>query len=228
MGGNQSKSVCTTVVENSIKATLDVSISRSSISNNSQTLNMSGNIGTVQDGVDMKQTVVIKIKSSSTTEASTKFQSSIEAQLKERLKQAGETVATSKNNSITIQNAIHKFAVDSSKVFTDNISMIVSNSQTANISGNVNSHLKKVNMSQTVDAAIDAISKIVTSDAAVQTTKAILDKELEQKTEGFAGIIRTLGDAYSKVLGSSVGPMVCVIIILILGGGIYLLVRSGM
>lgn len=214
MGGNVSKSVSSVSVQSAIKATLNVTSSRAAVSANSQSMNFSGNEGTSLDNVNMNQKIRITIKSTSTTNATTEFASEIENNLKEKIKQATELGGLPKNKVESLQNTAHSFAVDCSKVFSDNISLFVSANQTLNVNKNKNSSISNVVMAQTVEGAIEAFSSIITNDKAVQKTKAILDKELKQKSEGFGGMFKAM-----------VGPLIVLLLILIAGGYIYFRVR---
>lgn len=215
MGGNVSKSVSTVSVQSAIKATLNVTSSRGAVSANNQSMSFSGNEGTTLDGVNMKQKIRITIKSTSTTNASTEFASVVESNLKEKIKQATELGGLPKNKVETLQATAHSFAVDCSKVFSDNISLLISADQTLAVDNNKNSSISNVVLSQTVEGAIEAFSSIITNDKSVQKTKAILDKELEQKSEGFGGMFKSM-----------IGPMIVILLIMIVGGYIYFRARQ--
>lgn len=218
-GGNESKTVTETVVSMAIDATLEVTSSKSVMSNNVQELNMSGNKGVHVDGVDMNQVISVKLKSENTTTASTSFSSAINAALLERIKQSTEAGSLQTNSVETLTQTVHQFSVDCGRVFKDNLSVFVSSSQVKNINTNTDSSFKNIKMYQTVESSIEAMSAIILSDAAVQETKSLIDKQLDQKTEGFSGIIKNL-------LGGLVGPLVILAIIAIVCAAVYFKFRS--
>lgn len=246
-GTNKQKTVTETAVENAVKATMDVTTSRSAASNASQTFNFSGNAGTTVDGVNMEQTVSIKLRSSSEVQASTDFQSMMETELKQKLKQKSEALSLSDSEQEDITRNISQLSVDCSRVFKDSISILVNNSQTIDINKNTLSDLKNIRMAQTVEAAVESISRFVTNDRSVQALKAKIDKDLEQVNEGAAGfltaagnaiggmwesmgsatsgVVTSTGGAASGVLISAIGPLIVIAIILAIGAAIYFMMN---
>lgn len=246
-GTNKQKTVTETVVDNAIKATMDITTSRSAASSNTQTLSFSDNKGTTADGINMEQKVSIKLRSASEVQASTDFQAIMETELKQKLKQKSEALSLSDSEQEQITRDINKLSVDCSRVFKDNISMLVNNSQVLDINRNTLSDLKNIRMAQTVDAAMESISRIITNDQSVQTLKSKIDRDLEQANEGMAGavtaagnaisgmwgsmgaatsgVVTATGGAASGVLVSAIGPLIVIAIILAIGAAIYFMIN---
>lgn len=224
MGINQSKTTTENIVKFAIKATLNVSLSRSITSHNQQTGNFSGNVNTNADGVDMKQTITISLKSSNSFDATTGFSSTIENKLKEAINQKVAVGSVSVNNVETINRSVTDFAVDCSRVLSESLSMVLASDQTINLTNNTNSSFRNIRMAQTVEGAIDAITDMITRDTNVQSSKAILDKTLDQTAEGFAGVITAYGKAVAAVFASASGPMLILLIaiLVLIGPFVYL------
>lgn len=215
MGGNTSKTVTSVSVQTAIKATLNVTSSRSATSTNNQSLSFSGNDGTSANNIKMDQKVSISIKTSSKTNATTDFAAVIENDLKDKIKQAAEMGGLATNRVETLQTTAHSFAVDCSKVFSDNVSLFVSTDQHLKIDNNKKSSFTNVTMAQSVEGAIDAFTEIITKDKSVQMTKSILDKELAQTSQGFGGMFKAM-----------VGPMIVLLLLTIVAGYIYFRARG--
>lgn len=213
MGGNSSKTVTETAVETSIKATLDVSVSRATNTVASQTGKFSGNTGTVVDGVTMKQKVEVKLKSSTALESATNFQDTLESKLNEQIKQKSEVGSVAQNDSETVTRLSKKFSADCSKVFSDHLSAFLAASQNLTIENNVNSQFSNIFMAQDAEMAISSIVSFITNDTVVLETKNELDKFLGQEATGMATMFQSM-----------LGPLIVLAVMMALGIIIILLV----
>ena len=90
MGNNKSTAISETVIKTAIDASLQFKVNRASVSNNSQTYNAIGNTNLDAGKSYQTQSVTVRMKYATTAEAVASFQSTVENELKEKIKQSAE------------------------------------------------------------------------------------------------------------------------------------------
>jgi hypothetical protein len=202
MGINASKISSEVSIKRAINATLSFTANTSTNASGNQSLQFTNNTNLNVDGLTMQQTVTIKLKVESNLDAVSKFQSTIQDELKQNIKQETEMGTIANNKSESVKKLAEKYSLDCSKVFQNNLSAFLSSNQSVVVTGNSGGLIRNIKLAQTVESATDTVIAMIVRDSVVNETKTALDLELGQKASGFSSIFKAL-----------LGPLICICIL---------------
>ncbi|EFX59915.1 hypothetical protein DAPPUDRAFT_346425 [Daphnia pulex] len=191
--GNKESSTLENVVKNSVSSSLKVDNSSSAAQNTTQTGKITGVRGSTVKDVSQTQTSKLKLSSINVVQSSNNFKSALESKLKEKITQKTETGSMAANTSETVQKNINEFSFNATKALTNSLTVVSNAKQDLEISDVTDKALVEgIKQIQTVEALAEMVTNTILADEGVANSKAELEKVLDQKAEGWAGMFSSM------------------------------------